>query len=122
MAATLDNQLSQQHDLSHDTLMGLEELDSHLGMFEPCLDSARESSTPGAISMSPIDGSINGFDQASQTIIVDSPGESYSRKYQSTASSAESREKPIDGKTMPTGASQYVLFSYRSFNLNQFCD
>ena len=122
MAATLDNQLSQQHDLSHDTLMGLEELDSHLGMFEPSLDSARESSTPGAISMSPIDGPINGFEQASQTIIVDAPGESYSRKYQSTASSTESRANPIDGKSMSAGALQYVSSSCCSLILKEFCD
>ena len=122
MAATLDNQLSQQHDLSHDTLMGLDELDSHLGMFEPSLDSARQSSTPDARSMSPIDGSISSFDQASQTIIVDAPIESYSRKHQSTASSSESRAKPGDGKTMSTGVSQYVLLLYRSLTLNYLCN
>ena len=121
MAATLDNQLSQQHDLSHDTLMGLEELDSHLGMFEPSLDLARESSTPDAISMSPIDGSISSFDQASQTIIVDAPGD-YSMKYHSTSSSTESRAKATHGKHMLTGVYQYVLH-YVAFGFESIlCD
>ena len=106
----MDNQLSQQHDLSHDTLMGLEELDSHLGMFEPSLDSARELSTTDMISMSPIDGSISSFDQASQTIIVDAPGDCYSRNYDSTASSTESCAKATDGKNMSAIVSQYVLY------------
>lgn len=120
MAATLDNQLSQQHDLSHDTLMGLEELDSHLGMFEPSLDSARESSTPGALSMSLVDGSIDNFDQAAQTIIVDAPGDNYSREYQSTASSTESRVNPTDGMDMSVDVSQYVLFPCHYFTSRQF--
>jgi hypothetical protein len=115
MATTLDNQLSQQHDLSHDTLMGLEELDSHLGMFDPALDPVMESPTPGRVSMSPINGTINDFDQESQTIIVDASGESPSGKYHSTPG-PESRVKPDDGRIMPTSTSQYVLspsrFSY----------
>lgn len=115
MAATLDNQLSQQHDLSHDTLMGLEELDSHLGMFEPSPDSGRESSTPCAISMSLIDDSMDNFEQAAQTIIVDAPGDHYPRKYQSTASSTESRSHPTNRMNMSAGISQYVLFPYLYF-------
>jgi hypothetical protein len=122
MAATLDNQLSQQHDLSHDTLMGLEELDSHLGMFEPSLDSARESFTPDAMSMSPADGSISSLDQASQTIIVDAPGDSYSRKYYSAIGSTESRAKATDGKNMSTVVTQYVLNGVTLWPSIDICD
>jgi hypothetical protein len=110
MAATLDNQMPQQHDLSHDTLMGLEELDSHLGIFET------SPSTPGAISISTPDGSISNFDQTSQTIIVDDSGAKYSKKYQSGGSSAESRAR-ADNKNMSSGVSQYVLFPCRSLSL-----
>lgn len=115
MATTLDNQLSQQHDLSHDTLMGLEELDSHLGMFDPSLDSVMESSTPGRVSMSPINDIISDFDQESQTIIVDASGESPSRKYHTTSSS-ESRVKPDDGKIPPAKTPQYVPASSQFYS------
>lgn len=115
MAATLDNQLSQQHDLSHDTLMGLEELDSHLGMFEPSLDSTRDSSTPGAASTSPTDEHMNSFEHTPQTIIVDAPGESHLRKSQSTSNST-SRAELIEGKPVSTNVSQYVLLSCFPFS------
>lgn len=108
--ATLDNQMSQAHDLSHDTLMGLEELDSHLGIFEPSSNPAKES--PADISMSPLDEPVTKFEQLPQIITVDPLGESYSRTYQSAVSSAESRARPTDGKDMSTNVSQYVLFPF----------
>jgi hypothetical protein len=104
--------MSQPHDLSHDTLMGLEELDSHLGIFEPSPNPARESSAPGDISNSPLDGPVNKFEQLPQIITVDSSEASYSRTYQSAASSAESRARPTDRMNTSTNVSQYVLFPF----------
>lgn len=112
MATTLDNQMSQPHDLSHDTLMGLEELDSHLGIFEPSPNPAREASTPIEISNSPLDGPVNKFEQLPQIITVDSSEASYSRTYHSTGSSAGSRARPTDIKTTSINVSKYVLFPF----------
>lgn len=123
MATTLDNQMSHQHDLSHDTLMGLQELDqeldSHLAIFEPS-NPGRDSSTPGAISVSTVDDSVNNFEQSSNTIIVDSSGESYSRKYQCDAYSVESRTRPTEKKHMANGAHQYVFSPYHNSSLITF--
>jgi hypothetical protein len=113
MSTTLENQIPQQHDLSHDTLMGLQELDqelnSHLAIFESP-NPGRESSTPGAISISTFDDSLHNFEQTPHTIIVDSPGTSYSRKYQPEARPVESRARPAERKYIANDAHQYVFF------------
>jgi hypothetical protein len=72
MAATLESQMHQHDDLS---LMGLQELDSHLSLFDPSVFRG-ESSTPGAMSSS----TFGDIDQQSHTIIVDTPRENYSQK------------------------------------------
>jgi len=99
MAATMDT----MHDLNHDTLMGLKELDSHLAIFESS-NSGRDSSTPGAISISTVGDFVSTAEPLSHTIIVESPGESYSGNFQSDAGSRALLEK----KTAFNGVSQYV--------------
>lgn len=77
MAVTMETQISSHDDLN---LMGLQELDSHLSIFETS-NPGRDSSTPGAMSNSGYNNdSLNIVDQHSHTIIVDSPGENYSPK------------------------------------------
>lgn len=95
MAATMDI-----HDLNHDTLMGLNELDSHLAIFESS-NPGRESSTPGAISVTTVGDYVNTTEPNSHTIIVESPGEAYSRKFQSDVGSRVVLEK----KSIFNGAS-----------------
>jgi len=74
MAATMDTQMPQRDDLN---LMGLQELDSHLSIFESS-NPGTESSTPGAMSNSAYGDSINMAEY--HTIIVESPSESHSHK------------------------------------------
>lgn len=105
MAATMD-----MHDLSHDTLMGLNELDSHLSIFESS-NPGRESSTPGAISISTVGDFVNPTENPSQTIIVESPGEVYSRRFQSDVGS----RSLLDKRSMFNGISQYVFFPCSEF-------
>jgi hypothetical protein len=50
MALAFDTQAHHQDDISHDTLMGLQELDSHLAIFEGSSTPAKGSSTSGALS------------------------------------------------------------------------
>lgn len=110
MAATMDTQM---HDLSHDTLMGLNELDSHLAIFESS-DPGRESSTPGAVSISTIDDFAKTVEQSSQTIIVESPEETYSRKFQSDVGS----RGLLDKKSMFGSLLQYVYDLCGKFNVD----
>lgn len=76
MAVTMETQVSQHGDLN---LMGLQELDSHMSIFETS-NPGRDSSTPGVMSSSGYEDSLNIVDQHSHTIIVDSPGENHSPK------------------------------------------
>jgi hypothetical protein len=71
----MDTQMSQHDDLS---LMGFQELDSHLSIFDP----GRESSTPGANSTMGYADSNSTNEQPSTTIIVESPIELYSTTLQ----------------------------------------
>ena len=71
MATMMDTQLPPRDDLN---MMGLQELDSHLSIFESS-NPGRDSSTPGAMSNSPFGDSINMIEQHTHTIIVESPGE-----------------------------------------------
>jgi len=106
MAATLDSHMSQQDDLSHDTLMGLQELDSHLAIFESS-NPGRESSTPGASSIFTVGECINASEHSSHTIIVDSPMENYSRPYQSIYGPVPQAQDKMFGSI-----SQYVYSLY----------
>jgi lysine-specific histone demethylase 1 len=72
MAATMDTPMPHHEDLN---LMGLQELDSHLSIFETS-NQDRDSSTPGARSNSGF-GDSTTFDQHYNTIIVESPTENY---------------------------------------------
>jgi hypothetical protein len=118
MATTLENQISLQHDLSHDTLMGLQELDqeldSHLAIFEPS-DAGRDSSNQSLISIPTLEHSINNYGQSAHTIIVESPGRPNPRKYQSENDPVESRAKYADRKHMTNGIAQYVCFLLSHF-------
>ncbi|TEY37424.1 hypothetical protein BOTCAL_0519g00030 [Botryotinia calthae] len=76
MATTMDAQISQQDDLGHDTLMGFQELDSHLAIFEST-ENRKDSSTPGTISTPGFDATIDtiesqpAFENFEHTIVVD---------------------------------------------------
>jgi len=71
-------------DLNHGTLMGLQELDqelnSHLSIFES--SNPRDSSTPGAVSVSTVGDSTNTTESTYRAIVVDPATESYSHKFQ----------------------------------------
>ncbi|KAF4625778.1 hypothetical protein G7Y89_g12386 [Cudoniella acicularis] len=68
MAATMDTHIPHHDDLN---LMGLQELDSHLSIFDP----TRDSTTP--MSNSAYGESISTTDNPSTTIFVESPEERY---------------------------------------------
>ncbi|KAM3085050.1 hypothetical protein ACMFMG_003488 [Clarireedia jacksonii] len=72
MATTMDTQIAQQDDLGHDTLMGLQELDSHLSIFEST-ETGLDTSTPGAVSPPGFDTAIDTIEDSSNTIVVESP-------------------------------------------------
>ncbi|KAG9236006.1 flavin-containing amine oxidoreductase-domain containing protein [Amylocarpus encephaloides] len=67
MATTMDAQMPQHDDLS---LMGLQELDSHLSIFEP--SHGRDSSTPGAMSNSAYGDSVSTVGTPSATNVLES--------------------------------------------------
>lgn len=92
MAATMDTQMPLRDDLN---LMGLQELDSHLSIFESS-NGGRDSSTPGAMSNSPFGDSINTAEQQHHTIIVESPGENI--PYKSPFGPAPTRARFADQK------------------------
>jgi hypothetical protein len=106
MATTLDNQIRLQHDLSHETLMGLQELDReldpHLALFEP---PSRDSSTPNSIPVSTLDGHLHEIEQPSQTIIVDSSSASHPSNFQPESNSVESRARPPETSQYSAGDS-----------------
>ncbi|EPE29646.1 FAD/NAD(P)-binding protein [Glarea lozoyensis ATCC 20868] len=77
----MDSHMSQHDDLS---LMGLQELDSHLSIFESNL--GRDSSTPGATSNSAYGESISTVDNPSTTIFVESPKKAWVGKSVSISS------------------------------------
>lgn len=110
MAATMDTQMQHHDDLN---LMGLQELDSHLSIFESNLDMDSSAGTPESTSNSAYDDSINMADQLT-TIIVEAPDENYVQKSQ-----YGSRARFADPKV---SAIQYVLtlsFPVLSFSLHQ---
>lgn len=88
MAATMDTHMAQHDDLN---LMGLQELDSHLSIFEPS-NMDMESSTGTPESTSNYEDAINAPDQLT-TIVVKSPDEVYSPRAQ-----YGSRARPTDPK------------------------
>ena len=110
MATTMDAQLSQQDDLGHDTLMGFQELDSHLAIFEST-ENGRDSSTPGAISTLGLDATIDTiepqptFEKIEHTIIVDSSTNHFQ-------SDDRSRARVKDPKPSPDGNRKYVLVNH----------
>jgi hypothetical protein len=111
MAVAMDTQMS---DLSHGTLMGLQELDqeldSHLAIFES--SNPRDSSTPGAISVSTVGESINATENTYRTIVVESTSDSYSHKFQhEIGSRAIASGKP----SVINAFSPYVLHSNIAF-------
>ena len=73
--------MSQHDDLS---LMGLQELDSHLSIFESNL--GRDSSTPGATSNSAYGESVTTVDIPSTTIFIESPKKNWVGKSVSISS------------------------------------
>tara|TARA_R110002033_G_C3748013_1_gene225857 strand:+ start:72 stop:434 length:363 start_codon:yes stop_codon:yes gene_type:complete len=97
MAATMDTHMPQQHDDLH--LMGLQELDSHLSIFESS-NMDMESSTGTPESTSNYADAINTSEQLT-TIVVESPDEVYS-----PSAPYGSRARPTDPKL---NAIQYVF-------------
>jgi hypothetical protein len=104
MATTMDTQMPQHDDLN---LMGLQELDSHLSLFESSI--RRESSTPGAMSNSGYGDSIDAAEQSSHTIIVESPEDTYSRMNTSQGGSGARFSNP---KSVFSNIIQYVTRSF----------
>lgn len=92
MAAMMDTQMPLRDDLN---LMGLQELDSHLSIFESS-NGRRDSSTPGAMSNSPFGDSVTTDEQQRQTIVVESPSENI--PYKSPFGPAISRARFADPK------------------------
>jgi len=98
MATTMDTPM---HDISHDTLMGLQELDSQLSLFDTTgLD--RDSSTTGvaatdsAIAVSTLEESFNTSEHPLHTIVVDTSHDNFQRKITSDAESRTfSSNKPM---------------------------
>lgn len=101
MATAMDTQITQQDDLGHDTLMGLQELDSHLSIFEST-ETGLDASTPGAISTPAFDTAIDTIEDSSNTIVVESPIE-----YQH--SDIKPRAKPKESKPVSNVINKYVL-------------
>jgi hypothetical protein len=99
MTTSMDTHMSQHDDLS---LMGLQELDSHLSIFESNL--GRDSSTPGATSSSAYGESISTVDNPSTTIIVELPKKT--RVGKSVSSSSH------DGKVIPRRSVSHYVNSY----------
>lgn len=118
MATTMDTPM---HDLNHDTLMGLQELDSQLALFDTT-NLNRDSSTPGAtatgsaISVSTPEESFDTSEQPLHTIIVDIPQESFQRK---VTSDAELRHLSSNKRPSYRAYPQYVFL--RTDILN-YCD
>ena len=98
MATTMDTPM---HDISHDTLMGLQELDSQLSLFDTTgLD--RDSSTTGvaatdsAIAVSTLEESFNTSEHPLHTIVVDTSHDNFQRNITSDAESRTfSSNKPM---------------------------
>jgi len=108
MATTMDTPM---HDLNHDTLMGLQELDSQLALFDTT-DLNRDSSTPGvtangsAISVSTLEESFTTGEQPLHTIIVDTSHDSFHRK---STSNAEAGGLSSDKQALFRTHNQYVF-------------
>lgn len=104
----MDTQTSLQDDLAHGTLMGLQELDSHLSMFD-----SNTVSTPGAASEPSLDGSIQLDDEVpSHTIVVDSSYNRYSSNHMDEAKPAS----VAGAKLLSDRNSQYV-FKHLMFHI-----
>lgn len=111
MEIAMDAQISQQDDLGHDTLMGFQELDSHLAIFEST-ENGRDYSTPGTISTPGFDATIesiefqSAFENSEHTIIVDTSTDRYQ-------SDIKSRARIIkDPKPNTNGNKKYVLIDH----------
>ncbi|QSZ33907.1 hypothetical protein DSL72_005481 [Monilinia vaccinii-corymbosi] len=99
----MDAQISQQDDLGHDTLMGFQELDSHLAIFESTEDG-RDSSTPGTIPTPGFDATIDTiesqptFEQFEYTTIVDTSTDSFQSDIKSRARVIKDPRSSTNGK------------------------
>ncbi|KAH8602542.1 flavin-containing amine oxidoreductase-domain containing protein [Bisporella sp. PMI_857] len=117
MATTMDTQM---HELNHDTLMGLQELDSHLSIYENS-SLGRDSYTPdangsgSAISMSTVTDSVNAAEQPLHSIVVDSPEINFTQKYPSDVGSRASR---LDKKSLFNTFTQTELYHIHKPNVN----
>ena len=111
MAATMDNQM--QDDLSHDTLMGLQELDSHLAIFETGPD--RETSTP--MSSVTFDETVKIPEPPAHSIYVSSPD---AGRFQSYQSPYASRARPPDKKQILL-MTQYVSSTHEQLISHDEC-
>lgn len=86
MAVAFDAQIHHQDDLGHDTLMGLQELDSQLAMFENSADPGKGSSTPNSLSDILSTNSYSAIDTSSSTHIDGLRSRGYLSNLENTAS------------------------------------
>ncbi|RDW78093.1 hypothetical protein BP5796_05945 [Coleophoma crateriformis] len=92
MATTLDTQIPHHENLNHDTLMGLQELDSHLSMFDAS-NLGRESSTPGALSNSAFEDAMKTVEKPASVIAIDQPDKDFSPEFESDS---DPHNHPLD--------------------------
>jgi lysine-specific histone demethylase 1 len=105
MALTFDPQIHHQDDLGHDTLMGLQELDSHLAIFE-------ETAAPASLS----DSSSDDFHDATDLTSSNHSHESESNNFNSKVEPAAIYHKVVEAN----GTSKYAhpTIKYLSHRIN----
>jgi len=105
MALAFDPQIHHQDDLGHDTLMGLQELDSHLAIFE-------ETAAPASLS----DSSSDDFHDATDLTSSNHSHESESNNFNAKVEPAAIPCKVIEANGTPKYA--YPTIKYLSHRIN----
>src|SRR5271169_1470231 len=105
MALAFDSQIHHHDDLGHDTLMGLQELDSHLAIFE-------ETAAPASLS----DSSSDDFHDATDLTSSNHSHESESNNFNAKVEPAAIPCKVIEANGTPKYA--YPTIKYLSHRIN----
>jgi hypothetical protein len=108
MALAFDPQIQHQDDLGHDTLMGLQELDSHLAIFE-------ETAAPASIS----DSSSDDFHDATDLTSSNHSHESEGNNLNAKAETPAIPRKVIEANGTPKYA--YPTIKYSNHRINIRC-
>lgn len=116
MALVFDTQSGDQDDLGHDTLMGLQELDSHLSIFETPADRQNGSTTPASSSDFASDHSYNASNLM-PSIAVD---EVSSKAIVTNIAIPSPPYVDINGKTKANGPAQYAYPTFFKLNVKNF--